>query len=134
MKYITHRRYKQTAMCMKDLNMRYGTEVVREDDGIIYTMDGNPICFDTSANAHIHFARNDDGMGLERGALTYAIAYAPRKGMKGYRFTEAERGMLGKEYSHWLRQDVDMILFNNDFFAAPVDELRELADKLNIKI
>lgn len=131
MEYITHRRFKRKAICGM-LNLRYSTKL-HYNGGMLTLEDGRLVCFATSENAKLHFARNDDGMGLERGALTYAIAYAPRKGMKGYRFTEAERGMLGKKYSHWLRQDVDMILFNNDFFAAPVDELRELAKRLNIK-
>lgn len=132
MNYITHRRFKKTAICGK-VNLRYGTPVI-SDGGLICKLDGEPICFATSENAKLHFARNDDGMGLERGALTYAIAYGKRKGIKGFRFTEAEREMLAKDYPHWLRQGVDFLLFNNDFFAAPVEELRELADRLKIKV
>lgn len=132
MNYITHRRFKETAICGK-VNLRYGTPVVC-DGNLICTQGGEPICFATSENAKLYFARNDDGMGLERGALTYAIAYGKRKGVKGYRFTDAEREVLAKDYPHWLRQDVDFLLFNNDFFAATVEELRGLADKLKIKV
>ena len=132
MDYITHRRFKQRAIC-GSLNLRYGTKV-EEQDGLLWMDDVKPICFATSENAKLFFARNDDGMGLERGKLTYAIAYGKRKGRKGYRFNEAERNLLTEKYSHWLRQDVDTILFNDAFFAAPVDELRELAGKLEIKV
>ena len=132
MDYITHRRFKANAMCGR-INLRYGTRVISEG-GLICKLDGEPICFTTSENAKMYFARNDDGRGLERGALTYAIAYGKRKGVKGFRFTNAEREMLTQEYAHWLRQDTDYLLFNNDFFAADVGELRELANRLKIKV
>ena len=131
MEYITHRRFKQTAIC-GSVNLRYGAKLL-ESGGMLMLHDGRLVCFASSENGHMYFALNDDGMGLERGSLTYAIAYAPRKDMKGYRFTEAERNLLTEKYNHWLRQDANTILFNNAFFAAPVDELRELAKKLNIK-
>lgn len=131
MDYITHRRFKQRAIC-GSLNLRYGTKV-EEQDGLLWLNDEKPICFSTSENAKLYFARNDDGMGLERGKLTYAIAYGKRKNRMGYRFNEDERRLLTEKYRHWLRQDTDFILFNNEFFGAPVDELRELAGKLGIK-
>ena len=132
MDYITHRRFKANAMCGR-INLRYGTRVMSEG-GLICKPDGGPICFATSENAKLYFARNDDGMGLERGALTYAIAYGRRRGMAGQRFSDAERETLMRDYPHWLRQDTDYLLFNNDFFAAPVEELRELANRLKIKV
>lgn len=128
MNYITHRRFRGKAICGK-LNLRYGTEL-EEADGIIWRND-DPICFATSENAHMYFARNDDGRGLERGKLTYAIAYAQRG--KGQRFTTEERNLICEKYKHWIRQDCDMLLFNHDFFNADVDELKELAERLKIK-
>ena len=96
------------------------------------------MCFATSENAKKHFARNDDGMGLERGKLTWAIAYSQRvrKGESGrvQRFTDQEIEMLEREWAHFLRQDVEVILFNEDFFAAEVPELAKLADALHIKV
>ena len=132
MDYITHRRFRQTAIC-GELNLRYGTKLTNNNN-VLTLEDGRAVCFATSENAKTYFARNDDGMGLERGKLTYAIAYGKRKGVEGYRFTEAEREMLAEDYTHWLRQDVDFLLFNQAFFDAPVDELRELAKKLKIKV
>lgn len=42
--------------------------------------------------------------------------------------------MLEREWAHFLRQDVEVILFNEDFFAAEVPELQKLADALHIKV
>ena len=49
-------------------------------------------------------------------------------------FTDQEIEMLEREWAHFLRQDVEVILFNEDFFAAAVPELKELADALHIKV
>lgn len=130
MNYIVHRRFRGKAIC-GEVNLRYGTEL-RETEGMICTLDGRALAFPSSENAHLYFAQNDDGRGLERGALTYAIAYAPRG--KGVRFTEEERNLICEKYKHWIRQDCSMLLFNHDFFNADVDELQNLADKLKIKI
>ena len=131
MKYITHHRFKGMAACGKRFNLPYGTKL--ELTGGFITAGGKAICFPTSENAHMHFARNDDGKGLERGALTYAIAYAQRNTGTGYRFTKEEAEMLATRWPHFLRQDSDYILFNQQFFEADVPELKALASALNIK-
>ena len=132
-KYITHHRFKGLALCGKELNIPYGTalEVV---GNYLITLSGEPVCIVTSENARKHFARNDDGRGLERGALTYAIAYGSRNTDSGYRFIEKEIELLQQDWARFLRKNVPVILFNEDFFSAPVDELQELADVLKIKI
>ena len=140
MDYITHRRFRQTAIC-GELNLSYGTRLVC-CDGVLTLEDGRAVCFATSENAKAYFARNDDGMGLERGKLSYAIAYGKRKNPPlgpdgkpiGFRFSEAERDMLYRDYAHWIRQDCDFLLFNQAFFDADVEALRELAERLKIKV
>ena len=140
MGYVVHHRFKTVAACGERLNLPYGTKV-REDDGCILTDDGKLICFTSSRNGRQYFANDSDGRGLERGKLTHAIAYGKRKNIQvmpdgepyGYRFTEDERSMLERDYAHWLRQDVDTILFNDAFFNADVEELQELANTLKIK-
>lgn len=129
MKYITHHRYRELALCGERLNIPYGTELVAAGN-LIVTPDGKAVCAAASENAKMHFARSDDGRGLERGAVTYALAYGKR-GDGGFRFTDSERGVLVRDWGHFLRHDVDTILFNEDFFAADVDELERLADELN---
>ena len=138
MNFITHHRFKGIAACGEHMNIPYGTELDTAGDFII-TPDDKAICYQTSENAKLHFSRNDDGRGLERGVLTWAIAYGQRRReskseMGVYRFSDEEREMLTKEWPHFLREDCDFILFNDRFFAAPVEELQKLADALNIKI
>lgn len=133
MKYITHHRFKETAVCGRRLNIPYGTELESVGDFIV-TRDGIPVCFVGSENAKLHFSRNDDGRGLERGKLTYAIAYGKRRTEEGFRFTEIERNMLRRNWSRFLRHDVDVILFNESFFAAEPEELCRLAKALRIKV
>lgn len=132
MKYVTHHRFKELALCGERLNIPYGTELDTEGYSIVMP-DGRAICYSTSENAKKHFARNDDGRGLERGALTYAIAYSRRDAGNGFRFSEEEAEILTRDWGHFLRPDVDVILFNEDFFAAEPEELKKLAAALKIK-
>lgn len=133
MRYITHHRFKETAVCGRRLNIPYGTELESVGDFIV-TRDGIPVCFVGSENAKLHFSRNDDGRGTERGKLTYAIAYGRRRGEEGFRFTDSEKKLLRRNWSRFLRRDVDVILFNEAFFAAEPEELGGLAEALGIKI
>lgn len=137
MKYITHTRYRGIDILGNQLNLPYGTELELSDN-FIALQDKTPICFPTSEVAKMYFARNDDGCGLERGVLTHAIAYGQRskKCSDGsiHRFSDEEAEMLKNQYNHWLRQDTDTILFNDDFFAAQPEDLQRLADALEIKI
>ena len=136
MKYITHHRFKGLAMCGEELNLPYGTELTAAGN-VLVTGDGKSVCCRTSENALRHFAVNEDGQGLERGALTYAIAFGTRRrrcenGV--YRFSDKEREMLVRDWGRFLRQDVDFILFNDEFFTAQRWELERLAAALDIKI
>ena len=83
------------------MNIPYGTEMETAGDFII-TTEGKPICYATSEAAKMHFARNDDGQGLERGRLTWAIAYSQRvrTGQNGrqQRFTEEEIELLERKW------------------------------------
>lgn len=136
-KIITHHRFKGTALCGSRLNIPYGTELVMRGYSIVMP-DGRAICYSTSETAKMHFARDDDGHGLERGALTYAIAYSQRerKGAGGriQRFSDAEIETLCRDWARFLRPNSDVILFNDSFFAAELSELQKLADTLHIKI
>ena len=137
MEYIVHHRCREKDMTGKDMNLRFGTKL-RCENGIIYAEYG-PLCYDTSENAHRYFARNDDGQGLRRGALTWAIAYAQRirynrANDRVQRFSDAEIETLERDWSRYLIGDLPVILFNHDFFNAEVDELERMADALNIRV
>ena len=131
MEYITHKRFHAPAMCSSLIDIPYGT-TLEERAGILYTADGDAICYANSENGHMHFAPNGDGAGLLRGETTYLIAYSHRANRDGYRFNEDERKILVNEYSHWLRSDTDTILFNHEFFGADVDDLCELVARLHM--
>lgn len=137
MKFITHHRYKELAACGERLNIPYGTELETEGNFIV-TPEGKAVCYWTSENAKKHFSVNDDGRGLERGRLTYAIAYSERRRQSAegavYRFSDEERETLERDWAKFLRQDLDVILFNEDFFAAEPEELKRLADAIKIKV
>lgn len=138
MKYICIKRFKEIAACGKKLNIPYGTQL-ETIGSFIATSDGEAICHLMSENAHKYFACNDDENGLERGKITYAFAYSKRKpnntkDRQIYRFSDEEITILERDWKHFLRDDVDVILFNHDFFNADIEELRKVAKQLNIRV
>ena len=137
MEYIVHRRYKGTAASGQPVNLPYGTRLQTAGDFVL-TPDGAALCFPDSENGHRHLAPNHDGQGLRRGALTYAVAFAPRErrsadGRTRQRFTDAEIATLERDWSRYLISDLPVVLFNDDFFRADPEELAALARAVNIK-
>lgn len=132
-KYIVHNRFRGVGACGKQLNLPYGTECPTLGD-FVMTPDGRHICTKTSETAQMYFSCNDDGRGLERGALTYAIAYAARDAGNGYRFSDEEQRTLRRKWGKFLMSFGDVILFNDAFFAVDPDELEQLAKDVHIKI
>lgn len=132
MEYICHKRFKGIGASGKEYLIRRKEKL--QSVGRFISLGAEAVCVPSSENAYKYFARNDDGNGLRRGELTYRIAYSPRHPNEnnGYRFTDAEREMLETEYSHFLRQDVDTIVFNYDFFNADIEELEEIARRLEV--
>jgi len=133
MEYICHKRYKKRGASGKAYLFRRGKKL--ETVGRFICTGPEAVCAIRSEDAFRHFARNDDGNGFERGKLTFAIAYAKRQPNKenGFRFTEQEVDMLETEYPHFLRRDVDTLIFNEDFFNADIGELKELYQKLEVR-
>ncbi len=133
--YICHHQYHGNTESGAHVHIKQG-EVLDCIAGRIAHHNAS-VCLTTSYVAHQHFAVNDDGKGMERGYLTYEIAFAPREREHDdgyiYRFSQDELDMLCKDYPHWLKQQVPL-LFNHAFFQAPVEELRELAERLDIKV
>ena len=113
-------------------------EIFPQIGAFIAIPPGKAICTPTSSQGHRYFAINNDGQGLVRGALTYAIAYSERerihKNGHVFRFSEEEIETLERDWKHFLRDDPGVILFNHDFFTAPVEELKRLAEAINITI
>ena len=149
MKYVVHKRLRciipgGTVRLPRTVNLRRGTVLHSAPSAVLgpsperamlFTDDGAAVATPHSQIGREHIAINSDGRGLERGDLTHAILHAPHQGDgKGHRFTESEQEMLNTEYSHWLTPDLDVILFNDAFYHAPVEDLQELADRLHIRV
>lgn len=132
MEYVCHRRYKKIGASGRDYN--FPRETTLQTIGQFIAYNNSAVCKVSSEDAYMYFARNDDGKGLERGNLTYAIAYAPRKPNKdnGYRFTDKEIEILEKDYGRFLRNDTGTIRFNYDFFNADIEELKQIKERLVI--
>lgn len=134
--YITHRRFRGKALSGKEVNIPAMTKLDGEDGLILY--NNEPLCFDTSQVAHKYITRNDDGNGMERGMLTYEIAFSNRKRFSNdktrrQRFTDEEIELLSTKWQKYLNPDVDVILFNQAFFDGNIGELREMAKDLHMK-
>ena len=137
MEYIVHHRCRELSAAGDRLNLPYGTRLNTIGD-FIATAEGRAICFTTSELAHRYMARNNDGRGLERGKVSWAIAHSRRErrsddGRHRQRFTDREIEMLEREWSRYLVPDAETILFNHAFFEAEPEELLPLARALNIK-
>ena len=133
MKYICHRKYRQKGASGRKYFFKRGVEL--ETIGGFIEFNGGAVCGVSSEDAHKYFSRNDDGFGLMRGELTYAIAYKKRKPNEDneFRFTPEEIEMLRTEYPFWLKDDSETILFNDDFFNAEVEELKTLLKRLEVE-
>lgn len=136
MEYIVHHRCREVGATGERLNIPYGSKFDTIGN-FIATPGGKAICYDTSEIAHKYFSRNDDGRGLERGKLAYAIAYSSRERQSAdghrQRFTDEEIEMLERDWGRFLIPDIEVILFNHAFFNADPEELAQLARALNIK-
>lgn len=121
MNYITHTRFKTKAIC-GDVNLPAMTEVELKDNMLYY--QNKPLCVITSENAHNYFARNDDGLGMERGNLTQTIRKRLEKKDNQYqdRWDKIWDDELCQKYKrpehkeHWL--------WNTAFYNADVEDLK----------
>ena len=119
----------------RPVDLKPGDDLVLVADVFISLEDamGEVVCYKNSQVHYEHFAYNGDGDGRERGELIWAIAFAPRENTKGARFTDVEQLRLRIKWKHMLQNWQDAILFNEDFYKAPVSTLKEMASDLSIK-
>ena len=130
MKYVACRRFRGKDLNGVSVNIPYGSEL--NTNGKYICLGHVPVCFEKSQTAHKYFAINEDGKGLERGTLTFLLAFMPRKTKCGFRYTDKERAMLINNWGKYIRQDVDMFLFNHEFFCAPVEDLKAMANSIKM--
>lgn len=120
MEYITHRRFKDKAIC-GDVNIPAMTEC-EERNGMIYH-DNNPLCLISSENAHMYLAANEDGMGMKRGELTRKITSILRRkdNMHQWRWDRVWDDELCQKYKR--PEHPDHWLWNHEFYNAEISDL-----------
>lgn len=133
MEYITHKRYTKKALCRKEMNIPVGTRF-KTISHFIATDDGKAICVTTSDDATRYFARDDDGNGIRRGAITYTISKGPKLHTDGSPFTEEDYKKLLELCDKYIMKNNAAILFKNDFYMADIDELEDIVNTLDLKI
>lgn len=130
MKYITHKRFKGKGIT-GDVNLPVFTELRTANHYLVYGTD--IICADKSENAHLYFARNDDGNGIERGKLTRAIKSRLSKKDDAYqdRWDRVWEDQLCLKYKR--PEFDDFFLWNHEFYNAPIEDLRYIAGLIGAK-
>lgn len=129
MQYIAHKRFKQKSISGNVNISAYS--ICEEQNGIIF-YNNNPICAVTSENAHQYFSRNDDACGIERGKLVKSIqkTLAQRESKEDpvyqARWDKVWDDKLCQKYKRVEHQD--FWLWNNDFYNAPIFDLRYIAE------
>lgn len=128
-KYIIHKRFRAITLCGK-VNLPYGTELEAQGRFVLY--GDNPMCCVTSQNAYDHMARNDDGMGLERGKLTTNIikTLGTRDDNYQIRWDKVWEDELCQKYKRI--EHSDYWLWNFDFFNAEIDDLRYIDNLIKL--
>lgn len=129
--YIAHRRAKFNSISGV-VNIPWGTGL-EAVDGFIWW--GNKcLCATKSETAHLFFAINEDGHGLERGAATVAIINPLAKpGMDHQkRWDKVWADRTAKKYKR--RDHLDYWLWSDEFFKAPIEDLRHIATLVGAKL
>ena len=130
--YITVRRFKGKAIC-GDVNIPYGTKLYRYA-GAIWLDADHPLCYDHAQNAYDYMARDDDGMGLERGKLIQdIIARLGKRDNRDDPKYQARWDAIWDDAS--LRrfkrpEQDDYWLWNFDFYNAEIADLEYILNKI----
>ena len=129
--YVARKRARFKAMCGEQVNIPYGA-VLEAQDGIL-RWRGKLLSVDTSNDAHNYFSQNDDGHGLERGALVGAILSKLEKRDKDYqaRWDKVWDSPFCQKYKR--PEHGDFWLWNHDFYNAPVTDLWHIARLVGAK-
>lgn len=131
MKFITHKRFKEKAIC-GEVNIPAMTEVEELDNKLI-VYNGKPLCYSTSQSGHEHFCRNNDEQGLKRGKLTTEIQKKLNKRDDDYqkRWDKVWEDSICQKYKR--PEHKDHWLWNHDFFNADIFDLKYIAKLVGVK-
>ena len=131
-RYIARKRARFSAFGVP-VNIPWGTPLeVR--DGFIYFGE-QPLCTVTSDIAYAYFTQDDDGRGLERGKLLEAILARLRPTTEGDAGQPRSNRILDDSLRQKYRrpEHEDYWIWNYDFFNAPVEDLRHIANLIGAK-
>ncbi len=137
--YVARRRAKFKGCNGQQVNIPYGSILEAQDGFLLWK--GQPLCVDTSQNAHDFFSQNDDDQGQERGALVAAIfsrlEFPPgvskeRRAEIQARWDKVWDDTLCQKYKRVEHED--FWLWNHDFYDAPVVDLRHIAALVGAKV
>ena len=116
------------------VNIPFGSALRAEGDFLFWR--GKAICSITSQNAYDYFSRNDDGHGLERGALVTSIL---KRLLREEYDTDAYQARWNKVWADPLCQKyrrpehADFWIWSYDFYNAPIEDLRYIASLVGAK-
>lgn len=129
MEYIVYKRINEKTLA-GEVNIPALT-ICKEVNNGIY-VDNKMFCLSTSELAHQHLARNNDLNGLQRGKLIQRIQKELRKEKDHQkRWDKVWESELCQKYKkeyikdHWL--------WNHDFFNAPIEDLKSIAELIGIR-
>ncbi len=131
MEYLVYCRFRGRALC-GEVNLPAGTVVDCTEEGLLFYR-GKPLCLAESENAHLHFARNDDGQGWLRGQLSSGIRRRLEKRDRHYqqRWDRVWNDPVCQPYKR--SESADYWLWNHAFFQAEIDVLRHIAKLVGVK-
>lgn len=121
MKYITYKRFQGVTMNGETVDIKKGTTL--DCERRVLTCKGKEICVSTSDNAHTYFMRNDDGKGMERGALIDEIfsTLATNDEKTDARWEKVFADPICQAYRK--NEHSDYWLWNNAFYNTSVETL-----------
>lgn len=130
MQFVVHRRLRDK--CIGG-NVNIPALTICEEVNGLISYNDVPLCYITSENAHQFFARNDDGMGMQRGKLTQEIQKVLSKRDDKYqkRWDKVWDDPKCRPYKR-VEYD-DYWLWNHDFFNADIATLQYIAKLVGVK-
>ena len=131
-RYIARKRARFSAFGVP-VNIPWGTPLEVRDRFIYF--GEQPLCTVTSDIAYAYFTQDDDGRGLERGKLLEAILARLRPKNEWddcqTRWDRILDDSLCQKYRR--PEHEDYWIWNYDFFNAPVEDLRHIANLIGAK-
>ena len=138
-RYVARKRARLQGCNGQKVNIPYSSILEAQDGFLLWK--GQPLCVDTSQNAHEFFSQDDDGQGQERGQLVAAILARletpPNAGEKcrtelQARWDKVWADPLSQKYKR--PEHEDFWIWSHDFYDAPVVDLRHIAALVGAKV